>query len=210
MRRNPAVVCACTKPGHSRPQFSGCGRRRVRRHEGLVEKHRLKPHDELRLNMWNPSNPCIAWTTDVKRWWWSWWVDAVANNYASRAKQHNLQQPYITGDQWTVRILSGFKSLIFCGKCKLKTQSDVQTALSGAIAQRLRHLPVEWQVRGSNPTCGSQQKNPICLETFSKFLNGRRWGYFREIILSTVNDGEEDAFKKRSYKESASDSPVSL
>ena len=81
-------------------------------------------------------------------------------------------------------------------------------------------------VRGNStavktPACGvtgqtfeshlrQSKKNPICPETFSKFLNGRRWGYFQETILSTIYDGEEDTFKKRSYQESASDSPVSL
>ena len=90
---------------------------------------------------------------------------------------------------------------------------------------RLRYGTV-YIVRGNStavktPACGvtgqkfeshlrQSRKNPICLETFSKFLNGRRWGYFQETILSTIYDGEEDTFKKRSYQESASDSPVSL
>ena len=52
MHRNPAVVCACPKPGR---------RRRVRRQEGhpACRKHRLKPHDEPRLNC--GTRPTRAW-----------------------------------------------------------------------------------------------------------------------------------------------------
>ena len=52
MHRNPAVVCACPKPGR---------RRRVRHQEGhpACRKHRLKPHDEPRLNC--GTRPTRAW-----------------------------------------------------------------------------------------------------------------------------------------------------
>ena len=58
----------------------------------------------------------------------------------------------------------------------------VELASSGAIAQRLRHLPAEWQVRSSNPTCGSQKKIRFALKPSASFLT----------------DVAEDTFKKQS------------